>query len=124
MPALKPEDADNLISQAISDGDIEAGLALYEPGASFVSEPGLVVTGTDAIRKVLEGFMALKPQITLEVEKVIQSGDLALLHARYTIKGTDAVGIPMEMTGKSAEVVRRQADGSWLFVIDNPFGTD
>ena len=68
--------------------------------------------------------MALKPQITLEVEKVIQSGDLALLHARYTIKGTDAVGIPMEMTGKSAEVVRRQADGSWLFVIDNPFGTD
>jgi len=26
------------------------------------------------------------------------------------------------MSGRSAEVVRRQADGTWLFVIDNPRG--
>jgi hypothetical protein len=26
------------------------------------------------------------------------------------------------MNGQSAEVVRRQADGRWLFAIDFPFG--
>lgn len=98
-------------------------MALYEPGAAFVAEPGKVVTGLEAIREVIGAFIATKPQIDIEVEQVIQSGDVALLHARYTLKGTGPDGKPTEMSGRSAEVVRWQADGSWRFIIDNPFGT-
>ena len=98
-------------------------MALYEPGAAFVAEPGKVVTGLEAIREVTGAFIATKPQIDIEVAQVIQSGDVALLHARYTLKGTGPDGKPTEMSGRSAEVVRWQADGSWRFIIDNPFGT-
>jgi ketosteroid isomerase-like protein len=28
------------------------------------------------------------------------------------------------LTGHNADVLRRQEDGSWRFVIDNPWGTD
>jgi hypothetical protein len=30
----------------------------------------------------------------------------------------------VSMSGNGIEVVRRQSDGTWLFVIDNPAGAD
>jgi ketosteroid isomerase-like protein len=33
-------------------------------------------------------------------------------------------GNPVELAMRSSEVVRRQADGSWRYVIDNPFTPD
>lgn len=33
-------------------------------------------------------------------------------------------GNPVNMAAKSADVLRHQADGTWRFVIDNPWGTD
>ena len=50
MPAQTPEQCDLLIAEAINSGNIEAAVALYEPGATFTSEPGQSVTGTQAIR--------------------------------------------------------------------------
>ena len=50
---------------------------------------------------------------------MIESGDTALLHAKWTSVGTDAAGNRVDVAGQSTEVVRRQADGTWLFVIDN-----
>ncbi len=47
----------------------------------------------------------------------IEQGDLALLRNDYTV---DFGGQPV--SGSTTEVVRRQPDGTWLYVIDNPFG--
>jgi uncharacterized protein (TIGR02246 family) len=122
MPARKPQEANTLVVQAINDGDMEAALALYEPDASFVPEPGQVVTGREAIRQVLDGFMALKPALTIEVPTVVQSGDITLLYSEWSLTGTDADGGPLTMSGKGREVVRRQPNGDWLFVVDDPNG--
>ena len=35
MPAFKPEDADWLVCEALNVGDLDATMALYEPGASW-----------------------------------------------------------------------------------------
>jgi ketosteroid isomerase-like protein len=40
---------------------------------------------------------------------------------RWQLTATGPDGSPISMTGHSAEVARRQPDGSWRFVIDNPF---
>ena len=45
MPARRPEEADLLVIEALNTGDVEAALALYEPGATFVPEPGQAATG-------------------------------------------------------------------------------
>ena len=121
MPAHTPADADLQIIEALDAGDVEAALAFYEPGATFVPEPGKAATGLDAIREVLNGFLALKPRLTIEVPQVSESGDLALLCSRWTLKGSAPDGSPVELAGHGAEVVRRQADGTWRFVVDNPF---
>jgi uncharacterized protein (TIGR02246 family) len=125
MPARKPEECDTLLIEAMNRGDLEAALALYEPNASFVQDSGQVVVGRAAIREVMQGFLALKPQFTIEV-KAVQSGDgdLALTRAKWSLSGTGPDGKPMTMSGNSTEVVRRQPDGTWLFVIDNPRGAD
>ena len=122
MPANTPEQCDILVGQAISSGDVEAALALYEPDAAFVTEPGQTVTGAQAIREAISNFVAMKPTLNVEVPLVVQSGDTAILYSQWTITGTAADGSPVDMSGKGQEVVRRQADGNWLFVIDNPWG--
>ncbi len=123
MPARKPEEADLLVIEALNAGDVERALTFYEPEATFVPEPGKAATGLAAIREVLNGFVALKPRLTIEVPQVVGSGDVALLCSRWTLKGTGPDGSPVDMAGQGAEVVRRQADGTWRFIVDNPFAS-
>ncbi len=123
MPAYKPEECDLLLVEALNRGDLEAAVALYEPDASFVQQSGEVVTGRAAVREAMQGFLALKPKLTLEVSSV-QSGDVALLRSKWSLTGTGPDGKPVNLSGRGIEVVRRQADGTWLFVLDHPNGAE
>ncbi|MBH0193730.1 MAG: hypothetical protein HP492_18560 [Nitrospira sp.] len=93
-------------------------------GAAFVMKPGLVVNGTSGIRQALEGFMALKPTLTIEAQQLVQSGDVAQYCARWSLKGIDPTGTAVILGGRSSSILRRQSDGRWLFLVDNPWGTD
>jgi len=123
MPARKPEECDTLLGEALNRGDLEAAVALYEPNAAFVAEPGKVVTGHAAVREAMKGFLAIKPKFSMDVSAV-QNGDLAVLRSKWKVNGTGPDGKPVSMSGNGIEVVRRQPDGTWLFVIDNPAGAD
>lgn len=104
--------------------DLESTLTLFESGASFVMKPGAVVNGTAGIRKALEGFMALKPTLAIEAQQLIQADDVALYCARWSMKGIDPTGTVVQLGGRSSSILRRQPDGRWLFLVDNPWGTD
>ncbi len=121
MPARTPDEVVVQIIEALNAADVEGALALYEPGATFVPEPGKAVTGPEAIRAVLNGFLALKPRLTVRVHQAVESGDLALVCSRWTLTGSGPDGSPVEMAGQGADIVRRQANGTWRFVVDNPF---
>ncbi len=121
MPAMNPVELDQLFGEALNSGNLEALLALYEPDASFNPEPGQEVHGKEAIRQALEGFLAMNPRITLETKTLAQTTDVALCSANWHLTGNGPDG-PMELRGQSVEVARKQSDGSWLFIIDNPFG--
>jgi ketosteroid isomerase-like protein len=82
------------------------------------------VTGLDGIRDVFNGFLAMSPELTVNAEKTLLSGDTALVIGNWTLKARDAEGNDIETGGRYADVVRRQPDGTWLFVIDNPNGSD
>jgi uncharacterized protein (TIGR02246 family) len=107
----------------LNRGDLDGALALYEPGAAFQAEPGgPPVRGTDAIREALNGFFALRPEISGEIVKVVEAGDVALVMNRWEMRGTQPDGAAMSLAGTSADVVRRQPDGSWRVVVDDPWG--
>lgn len=123
MKAFTPFEAITHLIIAMKRGDLEELLTLYEPGATFVPKPEAVVTGTESLREAFAGFLALKPTLTIEKHEVVEAGDIAMCCSRWNLKGTDAEGKPVEMSGCGTDVLRRQEDGSWLFVIDNPWGT-
>ena len=122
MAALKPEDCDLLIFEAIKNKDLEAAVALYEPNASFVLDSGEVVTGLAAIRETLRGFMELEnAQFTTELKAFINTEEsLALVRGTWSAIAKGPNGQPVLITGNNAEVVRLQPDGTWRFVIDHP----
>ncbi|OQW30984.1 MAG: hypothetical protein A4C66_13690 [Nitrospira sp. HN-bin3] len=117
----------NVITQlatAMNAQDLETAMALFEPGASFVIKPGVVVNGTAGIHQALEGFMALKPTLTIESQQIVQAGDVAQFCAKWSLKGIDPTGTAVQLGGRSSSILRRQPDGRWLFLVDNPWGTD
>ena len=99
-------------------------MALYEPEAVLMPQPGQVVAGTQAIREALAAFIATKPTITLDAKALAQTRDIALTSARWELSGTGPDGKAIKMGGRSIEVARRQADGTWRFVVDNPLGLE
>jgi len=123
MPASArtPEELHRLWSEYFVAGDLDGLVSLYEPDASLVAQSGAYVTGRRAIREVLAGFLALRRTFEIEIGRAIRSGDLALLVSSWKLSGEQR-GAPYETKGRTADVVRRQPDGSWLYVIDSPYG--
>lgn len=60
--------------------------------------------------------------LTLDVKKLAETAGIALTTSKWVLEGTGPDGKPLRTEGQSAEVARRQPDGTWLFVSDNPFG--
>ena len=126
MAAHTPEESHLEWKKAFHAGDLDGLVAMYEPGAAVMSAPGgEVVYEPAAVREVLQGFLALGADFDLRIQRTIRSGDIAIVYSRWTMTGgTGADGNEVNLTGQTSDVVRRQPDGTWLLVIDNPFGCE
>ncbi len=93
-------------------GDVEGMTALFDPDAVIELNDGRLVRGTEAIREFFTELQVtgLGPEgrkfMLGEQRPALVSGDLALTSTR---------SIDGDIT---SEVARRQADGTWLWVID------
>ena len=124
MPAYTPEEVPLLFAEALSAGDLEALMSLYEAQATLLAQPGEApAKGTENIRAALQAFLATEPMFTLQVRQIFEADDLALSFADWNLTGTGRDGEAIEMSGQTSDVLRRQPDGTWRFVIDNPFGS-
>jgi uncharacterized protein (TIGR02246 family) len=124
MPTGTPEAVLQSIVDGINAGDLDSLMNLYEPGAVFATQPGKLTNGLPAIREALSNFVAAKGKLDLKLTRVLEGGDLALVISVWSFVGTGPDGQPLELAAKSADVLRRQQDGTWRFVIDNPWGSD
>jgi len=122
MAGDSPEQTVQLFAQYLNTGDLDAALALYEPQATFLPEPGVQVSGLDAIRAALQGFFALRPELTGDIQRVVHADDIALVVNAWKLSGTLPDGTPVQQNGTSADVLRRQPDGQWFLLIDDPWG--
>jgi ketosteroid isomerase-like protein len=84
-------------------------VALYEPDAVLTLADGQVATGAEEIRKAYERLVAGRPTFAPGTQRpTLRCGDLALTSSRL------ANGVA------TVEVARRQPDGTWLWVLDQP----
>jgi uncharacterized protein (TIGR02246 family) len=121
MAARTPEDVDRLFGERLNAGDVDGVAALYEPHGILVMEEGSPRVGHAAIREAIATFVSMKPHIRMNVKKVVSGGgDIAVLYNDWELTLTGPDGKTIEDAGRACEVVRRQADGTWLFAIDDP----
>src|SRR6476469_3090034 len=110
-----PAHIHTLFMGAFNAGDIESLVALYEPNAVLVVN-GQPVAGQSSIRNAYEGFLALRPRMSLKTHAVVVFDDnLAVLHGDWVLEPGAADDTGKTTRGLSTEVVRQQADGSWRF---------
>jgi uncharacterized protein (TIGR02246 family) len=119
-----PEEVLDSIVEGINSANIESLMILYEHEACFAVQPDQIAKGQQGIRQSLQGFIDMKGKLELKVKRVLQTSDLALVISEWSFNGTGTDGNPVNLTEKTAaDVLRQQSDGSWRFVIDNPWGT-
>jgi ketosteroid isomerase-like protein len=108
--AARPEDITRLFVERANTGDAAGIAALYEEDAVMAFPPGEQTVGREAIRALWEKVLAQAPHFEFEDPlPTLVSGDIALT-------STPA----KDGTGVRAQVVRRQADGRWLRLLDQP----
>ena len=108
--ARTPEGLTRLFVERANAKDAAGIAELYERDAVMAYPPGRQTVGRDAIRDFWEQAL---PQVgRFEPERplpTLVSGDIALTSTP-----------PKDGAGARAQVVRRQPDGSWLRLLDQP----
>ncbi len=106
-PAKKPNDLEKIFVDRVNAGDIDGLVALYELNAVVAYDNDKAAIGHKQIREFFTKFLANHPKLDPSNQaEALCSGDLALTSSR--LNNGDI----------TAEVARRQADGSWLWVVD------
>lgn len=125
MPARTPEELVSLLIAAFNGGDLDAYMELYEPNAVFVMPPeGTEARGKEEIRVATKPLLTLESNLQITVVRQIESDGLALSQTRWTLVGTDSERNRVELSDRGTIVSRRQPDGSWLIVLENPVSPD
>jgi ketosteroid isomerase-like protein len=114
MPANSPEEICSLFQRYVSEGDIESLLSIYDPEAVFLNQSGDVKKGK-GLREELSTLAVAKPRFDFNIRQVIQSGDIALMHTDWKVSS------PQQMFVYAIEVAHRQPDGTWRWLIGDPF---
>jgi len=108
--AVQPEDLTRLFVERANHGDAAGIAELYEEEAVMAYPPGRQTVGRDAIRTLWEGVLANAPHFEPEPPlPTLVSGDIALTSTP-----------PSDGSRARAQVARRQPDGTWLRLLDQP----
>ncbi len=106
---VKPEDLARLFLDRVNAGGVDGVVALYETSAVWAFPSGETLVGAKAIREAYEKLLAQRPALTSEGQSApLVNGDIALTSSR------------LPGGGATAEIARRQPDGSWLWAVDQP----
>jgi ketosteroid isomerase-like protein len=114
MPANSPEEICRFFQQYMAAGDIDSVLSVYDPEAVFLNPSGEVKSG-EALKQELVPLVAMKARFDFNIRQVVRTGDIALMHTDWKVSS------PERMSVYAIEVARRQPDGTWRWLIGDPF---
>lgn len=106
-PARDPQDLERLLVSRERAGDLDGMVALYEPAAVLDCGDGQLKQGRTAIRAFFAELLTEGKKFEFGDQRpAVVSGDVALTSTRLPDGSV------------TAEVARRQDDGTWLWIID------
>jgi len=115
MPANSPEEICKLFQKYMAQGDVDSLLSLYDPEAVFLNRSGEIKKGRRELRDEVAPLAATRASFEFNIKQVVESGDIALMHTKWQVSS------PQPMSVHAIEVARRQPDGTWCWLIGDPF---
>jgi ketosteroid isomerase-like protein len=116
--AARPAEAVELVSLAVSGGDLEAALVQYEGGAVLRPWAEDLRGSAETVADALTVLMDLRLPVSVQIRAVVPTDALALVLSTWHIRGTGPDCEPIRLSGTGATVVRRQQGGSWRIIAD------
>ncbi|WP_340679077.1 DUF4440 domain-containing protein [Paraglaciecola sp.] len=111
------------MTSAFHAKNINGVISSYENDATIMFEPGKAISDPDIIKQMFEGAFQINPKFTYpKGHEVFISNDIALHISPWVMNGKAPDGTDIEQSGLSVAVLRKQENGQWLLVLDNPHG--
>ena len=115
MAARSPEEICQLFRRYMATGDVESLLDLYDPEAVFLNQFGEVLKGPNGLREALAPLATSHASFDYRIRQIIQTDNIALMHTDWQVT------LLQQHSTHAIEVARRQPDGSWRWLIGDPF---
>jgi len=114
MSTATPEQVLESIVTGINSGDLDSLMPLYEAGAAFAADPGNLAHGARGVSQALTGFISMNGRLDLEVTRVLEADDLALVCGVWSFNGTGPDGEPVQLAASTrmSSAVRPTAAGA------------
>ena len=119
QPASTPAEVHTRFAQALAARDLDGLVQLFHPDAVMLGPDGAAIRGRTAIREALRPLVETTPQIRTVSARVTQNGDWALGQSHWQLLAADG---SVAAEGRAGELMRRNADGSWVYWVDSPYG--
>jgi len=110
------------MTEAFHASNIDTVMESYEAKATVVFEPGKPISDPVVLRQMFQGAFSLNPRFSYSGHEVFVSGDIAVHFAPWNMTGRTPDNVEVSQSGLSVAVLRKQSDGEWKMVIDNPHG--
>ena len=118
MSAAEVKAAEQRWLEAFNAGDASGVAQVYAEDGRLMPPGADIVEGRAAIEGFVKEFVAIGAQLSFDLLKVHEAGELAVAVGRYTMTIPVEGGESQTDLGKFIEVWAPQADGSWLIVED------
>jgi ketosteroid isomerase-like protein len=90
----------------------------------MIEKPDRVARGNNEIRAALRSLIESRVTLSIQVSQVIQANNIAFVVSAWSVSASGGEAASAELArGAGTDVMRCQPDGSWRFLIDNPYGT-
>jgi uncharacterized protein (TIGR02246 family) len=116
-----PERLHEAFAGALADWDVDTALGLYTADAVSIGPDGAEARGRDALGSMLTALIGGDNAMQGTQRRTVVVDDLALTSTTWTAHWPTEDGTTLTQNGITAEVSRRQPDGTWKVVIDSPF---
>lgn len=126
MPEVKakstitPEAVHQNYSEYFRTSDLEGLVSLYEPNAVVVGEDGSEIKGTAKIKEMFADALKCKGTLKIETLSEYHVDNIASIRVKWHMQAIDADGNELDISNVASEVMRKQPDGNWLYIIDQP----
>jgi len=113
--ANTPQDICLLFRKYMHEGNIDAVLSVYDPDVVFLNHNRVPRQGLDDLRQELAPFVNAKATFDFTSKQIVEADGIALMHTQWRISGPEVRSV------YAVEVARRQPDGTWRWLIGDPF---